>query len=348
VKKASLADIASALSVSKSLVSIVLNGRGDELNISPDTQKRVHAKAKELHYVPNVFAKGLKEGKSHTIGLLVSDISNEFYARLCKIIEGELRHSKYHLMICNSDEDVEREKELLETLINRSADGIIVSTGQKDKEMFKRIVENGTPVVFIDRDLPNSDVDYVGVDNIGGTEEVITHLAGLGYQRIGLITVGPTHVSTINDRITGYKNALKNTGLKYSGNLVKEVSADNLMDNVREAVKELLMSPNQVNAIFAINNHVASTCLEVFNEMKLKVPQDIALVCFDDSPVMRLSYPPVTVIAQPVDQIGVEASKLILNRINQKGKDVKTDIVKEVLDVELIIRRSCGDYLKNL
>ena len=340
MKKVSLADVAKSLGVSKTLVSLVLNDRGDEKGINKDTQQRVRDKVKELNYKPNQFARGLRVGKSNTIGLVVADISNSFYAKMCRSIEDHCTENGYNLIICSSDENPEKESELIQMLIDRQVDGLIISTTQKNNSDIKLLKKNDFPFVLIDRNVSSIDTNYVVVDNVNGAKEVVNHLIKLGNERIGHLTITPAHISTIKERVEGYKEALKENNLPISNKLIREVSFDNLKEEVCDQVKELLAPPNKVTALFVANNNIAVACLECLNELGMRIPQDVALVSFDDIEAFNLCYPPITAVAQPIEEMGRKAVDIILHEIKNEGVNNKTQHIS--LSTDLIIRKSCG------
>lgn len=345
MKKISLADVAKSLGVSKTLVSLVLNGRGDEKGINKDTQKRVLEKVKELNYKPNQFARGLRVGKSNTIGLVVADISNSFYAKMCRSIEDHCNEHGYNLMICSSDEKPEKESELIQMLIDRQVDGLIISTTQSNNKDIQLLQRNDFPFVLIDRKDGENKTPFVGVDNTEGAKKVIDHLIKLGNKRIGHFTITPTHLSTIKDRTTGYKEALKENGIEVDMNLVREISFDNIKKDVYKEVKELLSPPLSISSLFVANNNIAVACLECFKEMNIRIPQDIALVSFDDIDAFKLSYPTITAVSQPVEEMGKKSVKILIDAINKGGK---VDAKEIILPTSLEIRRSCGSFLAGL
>lgn len=340
MKKVSLADVAKSLGVSKTLVSLVLNGKGDEKGINKDTQQRVRDKVKELNYKPNQFARGLRVGKSNTIGLVVADISNSFYAKMCRSIEDHCTEHGYNLMICSSDENPEKESELIGMLIDRQVDGLIISTTQKNNSDIKLLKKNDFPFVLIDRNVESIDTNYVVVDNVEGAKQVVNHLLKLGNERIGHLTITPAHISTIKERVEGYKQALRDNNISVNNKLIREVSFDNLKADVEKQLKELLAPPHKVTSLFVANNNIAVACLECLNEMGLRIPQDIALVSFDDIEAFNLCYPPITAIAQPIEEMGKNAVNIILSALKEENPPKKSKQLS--LKTDLIIRKSCG------
>ena len=340
MKKTSLNDIATSLNVSKALVSFVLNGHGDEKGISSETQKRVLNKARELNYKPNQIARGLRLGKSHTIGLIVADISNKFYAKIAKQVEIVASRHNYNLIFCSSGEDMEKEIELIEMLRERQVDGLIISTTQKDASVFTRLKREKFPFVLIDRSIPRLSSNFVGVDNFSGAFRATEHLLENGYQKIALLKISPSYLSTIKEREQGYREALKKTGLRINGKLIRTIDCFDIRNQVRESLRELIQPPYSINALFSVNNNITIHCMEYLNEMNIRIPQDMAIVSFDDIDLFRLSYPTITAVAQPVEKIGEIAVNILLDEINGEGADTK----HVTLPVKLIERRSCGIF----
>jgi LacI family transcriptional regulator len=342
MKRASLKDIAESLNVSKTLVSLVLNNKADEWGISEETQKKVRKKAEELNYYPNQMARGLRTGKSNIIGLVVADISNPFYAKISRTIEFEVARLGYHLLVCSSDEVEEKEIKLIELLRDRQrVEGLIVATTQQNAEQFNQLKKQQYPLVFIDRKLPGFSASYVGVDNNKGAYQMVEHLIKSGMKKIGMVNISPMHLSTLNERVDGYKDALKKNGIKFNNDWVQSVSYNDIANTTAEAVSKLLSPSVGVQAIFTVNNYVAINCLQAIHKMKKRIPQDVAIVCFDDLDAFNFSHPPLTTVAQPVEQIGEESVKLLMKQIDGK----KFSVSEKILPTKLIIRESCGSVL---
>ncbi len=338
-KKTSLADIANSLGVSRTLVSMVLNGRGDENGINSDTQKRVLAKAKELNYKPNQLARGLRLGRTNTIGLIVADISNPFYATVARGIEDLAGQHGFRLMVCSSDEDSQKESELIQMFRDRQADGLIISTTQQNNDEIMALREDNYPFVLIDRHLEGLDINSVTVDNHLGATQAVDHLAQNGAKKIGLLKISPTHLSTMRDRVSGFLDATKTHMLASSPDLIQEIPFNRVKEGVYEALEYLLGDEVKADAIFAANNNLAAACLEYARENGLNIPQDIALLSFDDVRMFKFSYPTITAVAQPLQEIGRQAIKLLLDEILTKEPVVTKKQI--VLPTDLVIRESC-------
>ncbi len=338
MKRVSLKDIADSLKVSKTLVSLVLNGKGDQWGINGDTQKKVINKARELNYHPNQMARGLRTGKSNIIGLVVADISNHFYAKISRTVEREVTKLGYQLLVCSSDEIENKEHNLIDLLKDRQrAEGIIVATTQKKASQFKQLIKEQFPIVFIDRNPAIKGASYVGVDNRQGAFEMVEHLIEQKIDKIGLINISPTHISSLSERVEGYKKALKKHGISYS-NSIHAVSYFDVEKTTDEAVRQLIAPSCGMKALFAVNNYVAVNCLQAIHKMNIRIPEDVSLVCFDDMDAFKFSQPPLTTVAQPLEQIGEEAVKLLMAQIIDKDFSPRT----KILPANIVVRKSSG------
>jgi LacI family transcriptional regulator, galactose operon repressor len=341
LKKTSLNDIARSLKVSKTLVSFVLNDQGDKNGISTKTQRMVLEKAQELNYRPNHMARGLRLGKTQTIGLIVADISNKFYSKIAKKIEEVANQHNYNLIFCSSDEKPEKEIELINMLKDRQVDGIVISTTQKNSTVFSWLKKEKYPFVLIDRYLPKFHANFAGVDNFTGAFEATEQLIGNGYQKIALLKISPEHLSTIKEREQGYRSALKSNGIRVNNKLIRTIDCSDVRQMARSVLSELIQPPFKIDAIFSVNNNVTVACMEYLNEMNIRIPQDLAIVSFDDIDLFRFSFPTITAVAQPIEEIGKVAVNILLDEINGTNQDFK----KVVLPVKLIKRRSCGIFI---
>lgn len=339
MKKVSLQDIAKSLDVSTALVSFVLNNRGDEKGIKKDTQQRVIDKAKELNYKPNHIARGLRLGKSETLGLIVADISNKFYAKIAKRIEEVASKYNYNLIICSSDENPDKEIKLIEMLRERQVDGLIISTTQKNPALFLHLKKEKFPFVLIDRQFNKLKTNYVGVENYKGAYEATNMLINSGYKRIAFFNISPTFLSSVKERENGYKDALKDNGIRVKSQFIKEIDFENIKKQVYQELTVLTQSPFNVEALLTVNNNIAVAALECIKELNIKIPNDLALVSFDEIELFRFCSPAITSIAQPVSDIGEEAVNILLDTINAKQSGL---FIQKKLPVQIIIRESCG------
>ena len=339
MKKTLLEDIAKTLNVSKTLVSMVINGKADVYGISKKTQEKVLAKAAELEYTPNVFARALRTGKSNTIAILVSDISNPFYSNIAKYVEKELAQKGYTLMICSTDENIEQEEKLISLFAeNQIVDALIVSTASSNGDFFKRERLKKTPIVFIDRYLPDIKTNYVVSNNYQGSYEITDLLINKGCKNILAFNISPYHISSLTDRVNGYKDALKKHKIPFKKENIIDISFNNFEKDVRENLEKILKNSDSIDAIYTLNNHIAEACLNVIHELKFDMEKKhIYFASFDDISLFNFVKPPIISVAQPLEQIGIETAKLALKLIDKKDSE-KAEFETIVLPTSIILR----------
>jgi len=339
IKKTLLEDIAKELNVSKTLVSMVINGKGDAYGISKKTQEKVLAKAGEMEYTPNVFARALRTGKSHLIALLVADISNPFYSNIAKYVEKELASKGYNLMICSTDENVEREEKLISLFAEQHMiDGLIIATTNTSGEYFKKERLRNFPIVFIDRYLPDIESNYVVANNYQGSLEITELLIQKGCKNILALNITPSHISSLTERVNGYKDALKKHDISFKDENLLEISFDTIQNDVREKLTKLLKKGQKIDAIYTLNNHIATACLNVFNEIGFDAKKEgVYFASFDDISLFDFVKPNIISVSQPLEKIGIEAANLALHLIDSKGTDSST-FKKVILPTSIISR----------
>ncbi|NPD45055.1 MULTISPECIES: LacI family DNA-binding transcriptional regulator [unclassified Lentimicrobium] len=335
-KKITLSVIAEELKVSKTLVSLVLNGKGDASAINKATQEKVISKARELNYKPNQVARGLRMGTTKTIGLLVADISNPFYARITRTIEHYAEEEGYSLIVCSSDEEQEREKRLVRMLLDRQVDGIIMTTTLSQEDELDSLFPNQYPLVLLDRYLDDSNKNFVGVDNISASKEAINHFINNGHQNIGFLTLTPSYISTLRDRRAGYIEALKENHIGINEDYIIEIDYNLIKAKEYAQIKDFVNRNREITAIFTTNNHLAVACLEAIKELDLKIPEDISIITFDDVELFQYTSPALSTIAQPLADIGHQAVSILMNEIKDSSVSQRT----EILQTKLIIRES--------
>jgi LacI family transcriptional regulator len=333
-KGVSLNDIAQSLGVSRSLVSLVLNGKGQSHGIAQKTCEIVLEKAKELNYYPNHFARGLRMGRSYTIGLVVSDISNPFYSHISRHLEDLSEANGYSLITCSSDEKPEKEKRLIDLLKSRNVDGLIISTSQETVHPFLTLKAEGFPLVLIDRHFEGNGICSVTVDNFLGAKAAANHILQAGYKKPIALAISPIHISTIHNRIEGYKAALSEAGVWPR---VFEVAFENQYETVAK-IFELLYTTNQFpDSIFAMNNSLTAASLAALRNLGVSIPQQMGIVSFDDLDYFAIMQPGITSVAQPIKGICKTAFSLLTNQI--EGLPVSQNCIVS-LPVELIERES--------
>lgn len=330
---ATLQDVAVLAGVSNSTVSRVLNNHP---YVTEETKAKVGKAMSELNYRPSRVAQQLRTRESQILGFIVSDISNPFFSSVARGIE-DVAHAKgYSVLLCNSDEDSDREKQYVDVLLAERIAGAIVVPACETSGIYKTFSEVGVPILALDRVLREANVDTVLVDNVKGAYQATTHLLRLGHRRIGLIS-GPLRVTTGRERQEGYKKAMSAHGLICEGELIKET--DFTTDGGYQATLELLEMEDPPTAIFAANNLMTLGALSAIHEQSLQVPHDVAVVGFDDTPWASSLHPPLTVVAQPTYELGRTAADVLLKRISEGDRE----IVELRLEPTLVVRGSCGE-----
>ena len=325
-----LRDVAREAGVSIKTVSRVVNR---EKEVNPSTSARVDEVLSRLGYQPNELARGLRGGRSRTIGLMIADISNPFYSSCAKAVEEVARAHGYAVMLCASSEDPEIERSYVEVLNRRRVDGLLLVPAADGHEYLAAQQAAGTPVVALDRPIEGLETDLVLVENRVGTREVIDHLIGHGHQRIAFVG-DKEHVYTTRKRLEGYGETLKQAGLEE----VYRLGAGDIAA-AKKATQELVRSPGCPTAFFAANNLIAVGVLSALEQAGLRVPEDIAFAAFDDFDLAAVLHPRLTLVRQPADELGRKAAELLFDRL--EGLEPASPR-RFVLPTELVIRESCG------
>ena len=330
----SLKNVADLAGVSIATVSRVLNA--DEV-VKYETKVKVMNAIKKLNYSPNRVAQRLRSTKKHSriIGLLIPDIQNPFYVDVIRGIENHAYANNSVVIIGNFSQDDKKEKLYIDILKSESVDGFIVAPSNEKDIHIKELLKDGFPIVCIDRGLKDSEVDLVKVDNQAGVFNAIEHLISLGHKRIAHIT-GNRLIPTTLERIAGYEEALKKHNIKIDPEIV--VSKESDYQSGAELADHLLDLDHPPSAIFTGNNLLTLGALETINRRGLKIPDEVAVVGFDDVYWANSLNPPLTAVRQPGFEIGKRSCELLIQRINAPERSVASIILK----TELMVRKSCG------
>ncbi|GAB4018524.1 LacI family DNA-binding transcriptional regulator [Spirosoma koreense] len=334
-KKTSLKDIAQKAGVSTALVSYVLNGKEKESRVGQEIASKIKQIAKDLHYQPNHLAKSLRSGKTHTIGLIIADISNPFFANIARVVEDEAKRNGYTVIIGSSDENADKSRDLLNVLINRQVDGFIIVSSEDSAEQVQDLKERNIPFVLLDRYFPDIQTDFVSTDHYKAAYDAANHLIISGYKRIGMIAY-KSQLFHMQERIRGYVDALKDHKIPLQKACLKKVRITNIEQEVKAAIDELTTMERSVDALIFATYSLAINGLKYFNELRLKVPDDVAIVSFGQAEVFDLYYCPITYLKQPIGLLGQTAVGLLVDKIkdNQKGP------AQILMKAELIVRAS--------
>lgn len=330
-------DIAKALGLSTSTVSRALR---DSYEISPETKKLVLEYAEKINYHPNPIALSLKERRSLSIGVVVSEIANSFFSQAIDGIESIAYKNGYNVIISQTRESAEREQINLNYLTSRSIDGLVVSVSAETKDFstLKELHARGMPIVFFDRIVNEINTHKVIVNNYKGAYDATVTLIKEGFHTIAAIT-NSALLSITRDRLAGYKAALADHGMTESDSLIKFCPHGGLLqEEVDEKTIELLKTDPRPDAILALGDKITTGCLRVLKEQKLKVPDDVALMGFSNSEITELIDPSLSIIKQPAFQMGEIATTLLLQVI--ESKHPVTDFETKVLEPQLVLRDS--------
>jgi LacI family transcriptional regulator len=341
MKRTSLNDIAKRVGVSKTLVSFVLNGRGKEFRISDEICKKVLDTAREMNYQPNRIAQGLRTGKTNMIGLIIADIANPFFGKLGREIEQEAALHGYRVIFCSSDENAEKSKQQIAMLQQNQVDGYIISPPVNSEEQIRALAKGLVPYVLIDRYFPEVESNYIIVDNFDAAYQATKHLLKLGRKRIANITLNLDLV-TMKERTDGYKQALTDSSIEVDENLIKILPFSHDNKDVGRAIRELNgdKANLKADAILFSTSKIGIMGIECMTELGLKIPDEIAVVSFDNADAYKICVSPVTVVAQPLKEIGTTAVRVLLDQIAHP--EVNRTPQKILLKTEFIVRKSCG------
>jgi LacI family transcriptional regulator len=331
-------DVAGHSGVSPMTVSRVIN---ESERVSPGTRQRVEEAIAELGYVPSRLARGLSRQKTGTLALIVPDVANPFFTLIVRGAEDVARRADYRVILCDTRADLTVEREVIEEMIAHRVEGIAIApVSDHSRSHLRRLSKFGVPFVLIDRTVPGVECDTVLGDSAGGARRLVEHLISLGHARIGFI-VESDEVSTARDRRRGYEEALVAAGLPVDPNLVSHTTVD--PDGGFEGMRQLLALEQRPTAVFTVNNLVALGAIEAVRDAGLEVPDNVALVCFDDIEYASRLYPFLTVMAQPAETFGTLGTQLLVERIEGRGPE-RSRLV--VLPAEFIVRKSCGAHLR--
>ena len=328
-----LRDVAQRAGVSAMTVSRVVNGSG---GVDAETQRRVEEAILALHYIPNRLARSLVSQQSKTIGLIVPDVVNPFFAPVVRGAETTARKAGYRVLLCNSEGDLRLEREYIEDLVSHRVEGLLLApAGDRSRLALLPLLKGGFPLVLLDRAVPETDCDIVISDNVAGARKLTEHLVAVGHRRIAHFT-DSDDVSTGRDRLEGYRQGLAASGLPVADDLIFPTTTDR-MGGYRAAQLMLELDPLPT-AIFAVNNMTALGAMQALRERGLSVPEDIGLVCFDDVEHLAVLSPFLTVVDQPGETFGSLGAQLLFERISGKAGNRSRRIV---LQADLIVRKSC-------
>jgi LacI family transcriptional regulator len=330
-------DIAKALGLSTSTVSRALR---DSYEISPETKQAVLEYARQINYRPNPIALSLKEKRSRSIGVVVSEIANSFFSQAINGIESIAYSKGYHVIITQSLESYEREVMNMQFLSSRSVDGCLISVSSETNDFshLSDLYQRGLPIVCFDRVVEDIACHKVSVDNVQGAYDATSHLIRSGFRRIAFLANAEV-LSITRERQAGYRKALEDHGLPFDPSIIQYCTHGGMrLEEVEQAVQGLLQQPAGPDAIFASSDKLTTNCMRYFRKEKIRVPEDMGVIGFSNLDLTDLLAPPLSVVRQPAYEMGRLAAELLIRVIESKKPE--TAFEKRVLPTELLVRES--------
>lgn len=312
-----------------STVSLVLNGKAKKMRISEQMAEKIKTIADEAGYKPNHIAVSLRTGSSKIFGLIVEDISNTFFATLAKVIEDEVQMHDYRVVYCSTENDAGKGNGLVNMLSQRQVDGFIITPVAGMEKQVQELVQRKKPIVLIDRFFPGIDVSHVVVDNYSGVETAIKFLINKGYKNIGFVTLDSELVQ-IHEREQAYLDVMKQHQLPVKENSILRLSYELPKVEIIKIINNYIQNRGDMSAIFFATNYLAIDGLECITALNIKIPNELAIVSFDDHDIFKLFPPGISAVQQPVDELGKTAVKLLMQQIesneNAENKQVKLPV----------------------
>lgn len=335
MKKITIKDIAIEARVSISTVSFVLNDKGEKMGISAGVIKKVQDIVEKLNYRPNMTATSLRTGKTKSIGLIVENISNQFFAVLAKGIEEEAGKLGYRVFYCSTDNDDERSAELVQSLLQANVDGFIITPTEKLDKSIDQLLKMKMPVVLIDRYFPDQEVSHVVMNNYEGAYIATELLIEKGRRNIAVINNNSGMIQ-MQSRENGYIDAMKKAGL-YNGDLVLHINYHSTEEEKVEEVIRFFENNKSIDGVLFLANYMGLAGLQAFHRMGIKMPEDLSIISYDDHYSFRLHSPAITVVEQPINTIAVKAVDLLMKQITNENDAVVEKVLQKG---KLVIRES--------
>jgi len=312
-------DIANETGLGLATISKYLNGG----NVLEKNKVAIEKAIKELDYTVNEIARSLKTSKSKTVGVIIPELSNIFVTNIITVIEDILRNSGYSIIVsdCRTDEGLE--SEVLDFMMSKRVDGIICMPVSRDGSFLKSAIEAGIPIILIDRMIEKVDTDVVMVDNVTASKQAISHLVENGHREIGIV-VGPSDIFTSQERLKGYKQALKRDEIGVNEDNI--IFSNYTVQGGYESLKKLVKSNKNMTAVFMTNYEMTLGAIIAINELGIKIPEDISFIGFDNLQLSRVVKPKLTIVDQPLEDIGRNAANLMLKRLGEDKPKAKKKI----------------------
>ncbi len=333
MKRVCLKDIANRVGVSTALVSYVLNNK-KEGRIGKDISIKIREAARQMGYRANQIARSLKTNKTFTIGLIVADISNPFSSSLARIIEDAAGKFQYTVLFGSSDENPDKFSRLIDAFLNRQVDGLIISPPDGTGEQICYLSEQRIPFVLLDRYFPEQSSNYIALDNQKASFNAVHHMLDRGCRRIGLITY-KSDLHHLGQRKKGYEDALRQYDIEPRQEWIRELCINHRQEEVVEAIEQLLALPEPTDGLLFASNTLSATGLRHLNRLSIRVPDDLAVVSYDETDSLDLFYAPLTYIRQPLQEMGKRSVDILLAAMERDQPPTQL-----LLDAELVVRSS--------
>jgi len=331
-----MSDIAAKAGVSRTTVSRVLSGNSEKVRISEETAKKILGIAEKLNFRPDALARGLKLKNTHTIGVIVPDITNPFFAEIGRSLESFLDKNEYSMILMNSDDNEVKEKKCIDLLLSKRVDGLVISPAGYEDENIALLAKEKVPFVLVDRMVKNVRCSYVVSDNYNGSKTAVSYLIGLGHKRIGFVG-GRVNTSINRERRQGYLDTLKENGI--TPDIELDISIGFNREAGERSMDMLLKVKEPPTAVFVANNFLGIGVMLSLRKNRVKVPGEMSVIEFDDTDFSRLSDVAVTSITQDTARIGEKGAQILLNKIGGNNREEKI-----VLPVILAVRESTKKY----
>ncbi len=333
MKRISIKDIAQKANVSITTVSFVINGKARERSISVKVIEKVEKIIDELGYKPNQIARSLRTGNSKVIGLIVEDISNQFFSSIARLIEDKAYKRGYKLSYSSTENDPKKAKDIINMFYNRNVDAYIISPMPGMSADILKIIDDGKPVVFFDRNLPDMQIPFVGVNHLQASFDATENLIKSGKKNIALVTVD-LDVKQITDRLNGYKQALEANKITVKDELILKIPFG---QQDQKTVKQIgaLLNTSTIDAVLFTTNYLAIKGLFALKESTRLKDKSLSVIAYDDMEIFQLHTPPISAIEQPLEQIAENIITLILKLLN---KPASTDVSDVIIPSRLILR----------
>lgn len=327
LKRLSLKDVARMAGVAPSTVSFVLNGKARQMRISEELATKVMAVVKKTGYQPHHVAVNLRTGQSKTLGLIVESISGSFFAALARVIESEADRFGYKIVYCSTENNASKGSELIRMLSRQQVDGYLITPAAGMEKDIQQLLAHKRPVVLMDSYFPELEVPYVLINNYDGVKEGMEHLIENGYNKIGFITVDMELIQ-VQQRMQAYKETLRAHSIPVRNKQVLKLSYNSPREEAIARIQEFIRANKDMNALFFSTNYLGILGLESISGMGLKIPDDLAMICFDDHDIFRLYPPGITVVQQPIEEIAKTAMSLLMQQLDKNRTSTKISQVQ--------------------